>query len=281
MARGLSLHIGVNVCDPDHYGGWSGPLECCEADADAIHTLARDAGFEPTVLKTALATRAAVTNAIASAAATCEPGDFFLVSYAGHGGQIADVDGDESDQIDETWCLYDGQLLDDELNVLWARFGEGVRILVLSDSCHSGSVTKSVSSRRGAMGARNTLFSGAATRSPGKFRFMPRSAAAATQRKNREFYAGLQTSLPSPRPPITASVRLLSGCQDNQLSSELDGNGVFTRNLLQVWDNGNFTGDYRALHRAIIANMHESQQPNHLVIGGENPAFDAQRPFSI
>ena len=52
------------------------------------------------------------------------------------------MSGDEADKQDETWCLYDGQLIDDELYFELSRFKAGVRILVLSDSCHSGTVTR-------------------------------------------------------------------------------------------------------------------------------------------
>src|SRR5678815_3771458 len=69
-------------------------------------------------------------------------GDLYFLSYSGHGGQVPDVTGEEDDKKDETWCLFDGQLIDDELYYELSRFGEGVRILVLSDSCHSGTVTR-------------------------------------------------------------------------------------------------------------------------------------------
>jgi len=69
-------------------------------------------------------------------------GDIFFLTYSGHGGQLPDKNGDEPDGQDETWCLYDGQLVDDELYAKWAKFKPGVRIFVLSDSCHSGSVVK-------------------------------------------------------------------------------------------------------------------------------------------
>ena len=39
-------------------------------------------------------------------------------------------------------ACYDGQLIDDELYLELSRFGAGVRILVLSDSCHSGTVAR-------------------------------------------------------------------------------------------------------------------------------------------
>ena len=33
MAKGVSVHIGINEVDPAHYGGWTGALNACEADA--------------------------------------------------------------------------------------------------------------------------------------------------------------------------------------------------------------------------------------------------------
>ena len=81
------------------------------------------------------------------------PGDFFLCTYSGHGGQVRDKNHEEeSDRSDETWVLYDRQLVDDELYALWATFKPGVRVVILSDSCHSGSVTKE--HRRGRPGRR-------------------------------------------------------------------------------------------------------------------------------
>ena len=55
---------------------------------------------------------------------------------------MPDTSGEEVDRQDETWCLWDGQLIDDELYLELSRFAAGVRVLVLSDSCHSGTVTR-------------------------------------------------------------------------------------------------------------------------------------------
>src|SRR5262249_10563136 len=47
---------------------------------------------------------------------------------------------------------------------------------------------------------------------------------------------------PSERAIIQASVLLISGCQDNQLSMDGARNGLFTEKLKQVWNSGAFTG---------------------------------------
>ncbi len=282
MARGLSVHIGLNACDPSHYANnWSGPLEGCEADADVYIELAKSLGYKPTVLKTSKATRVAVVDAIKAAATTLGSGDIFLLTYAGHGAQMPDADGDEDDMVDETWCLFDGELLDDELNVLWSKFKRGVRILVISDSCHSGSVTRDVSSGGDDLAQQDALFAQELSARGEKARLMPRDVATATLIKNQDFYNALQLALPNPRPQILASVRLLSGCQDNQISIEKDGQGVFTYTLKKIWDKGRFSGNYHEFHQAIIAKMKKKQQPNHLLLGTASSDYNQQTPFTI
>lgn len=280
-AKGLSLHIGLNSVDPKHYGGWSGPLQACEADAEDMFAIAKSRRFQPTALMTDQATREAVISRIQWAASKMSRGDIFFVSYSGHGGQVPDVNGDETDLQDETWCLYDGQLIDDELQALWAKFAAGVRILVLSDSCHSGTVTKmafdpfaSGSPRVGALAAVYDV-AGAS------YRFMPDAIALRTYRKNRAFYKKVAASAPKTPPSVKATVRLLSGCQDNQLSMDGTFNGLFTGTLLQVWGNGTFKGNYASFHRAIVDRMPSTQSPNHYIHGPSDPAYDKQKPFSI
>jgi hypothetical protein len=73
----------------------------------------------------------------------------------------------------------------------------------------------------------------------------------------------------------------LSGCQDNQFSLDGYANGRFTEELLKVWDEGRFDGDYDAFHRRIVNGMPATQTPNHWKIGADNPGFDGQKPFSI
>lgn len=141
MATGLALTIGLNAVDPKHYGRWSGELYACEADAIEMTEIAKSRDFVVEKLLTAEATRAKVMGEITRASKSLKAGDIFLLTYSGHGGQVPDRNNDEDDYQYETWCLYDQELIDDELYYLLGAFKEGVRILVFSDSCHSGTVT--------------------------------------------------------------------------------------------------------------------------------------------
>lgn len=300
VPNGLALAIGLNLVDPRHYGGWSGPLNACEYDAEDMSAIGDSQGFECTVLKTRDATRDAVIREISNAAEQLKAGDIFMLSYSGHGGQVQDRNGDEWDNADETWCLYDGQMLDDELAHLWTKFAPGVRILMFSDSCHSGTVAKfaayqgfsgiePISSwdrakQRAGFEALIDPAAAPAEAIPSPVRAMPLDVAARTYRSNREQYDAIGSAVPNYRKSldaITATVLLISGCQDNQLSSDGAFNGLFTGKLKQVWGSGRFQGDYRDLHSMILSSMPAYQSPNYYVIGKPNPAFESQRPFAI
>ncbi|HSC70404.1 MAG TPA: caspase family protein, partial [Candidatus Methylomirabilis sp.] len=233
--------------------------------------------FSTSSLLTKRATRSQVLKAVRSAARALKAGDIFMLSYSGHGGQLPDKNSDEPDGMDETWCLYDGELVDDELYALYGRFAQGVRILVFSDSCHSGTVVK-MAYYHGTTGARGTPVGGEV-----KFRAMPPDVALRTYRKNQAFYDKiLKARIPKgSQGDPKATILLISGCQDNQLSQDGAFNGLFTSQLLRVWKNGLFKGNYRTFHRAIVRRMPPDQTPNCFVVGRPNPAFQAQRPFAV
>jgi hypothetical protein len=294
--RGLSLHLGLNAVNPASYSGWSGDLVACEFDANDMAAIAKTRGMKSTVLLTKKATRANALAAIRSAAKTLTSGDLFFVTYSGHGGQVPDVTGEEDDKNDETWCLYDGELLDDELYLELSRFAEGVRVLVLSDSCHSGTVTRAAPPDR-------------TPRQMGRSKMMPLAVALRTYREHKEFYDKLQhdvahqsgkTSTVDPDAALAqahahaavsnrltaiakeckASVILISGCQDNQTSMDGDHNGAFTEALLLEWNHGKYKGNYAKFHAAIKSRMSAAQTPNFFTLGPVD-LFVAQEPFSV
>lgn len=295
-ARALSLHLGLNRVSAAAYEGWEGPLAACEFDARDMASLARSQGMTPTVLLTQKATRAALISGMRKAAKTLKSGDFFFLSYSGHGGQVRDANGDEPDGKDETWCLYDGQLIDDELYLELSRFAAGVRVLVLSDSCHSGSVTRARTPPTPPPGQRLKLMPDAvALRVYAKHNGfydklqadVARQAAAAQKAQADPDAALAQVALTGPAAHAVAlvgsfkpSVVLISGCQDNQFSMDGDHNGAFTEKLLLVWNQGSFKGTYTSLHARIRAAMPASQTPNLFALGPA-AAFLAQQPFKV
>jgi hypothetical protein len=278
MAKGIALALGLNAVDPKHYGGWDGKLNACEADAEDMASIAKAKKFRVTKLLTKAATRARMVAQINKAARTLKSGDIFMLSYSGHGGQLPDMNNDEPDGQDETWCLYDGEFVDDELYALWRKFAPGVRILVFSDSCHSGTVTK-MAYYQGTATARGQGATGREVR----YRFLPPDAALRTYRQNKAFYDRILKAkvLAEKQPAVKATVLLISGCQDNQLSADGDFNGLFTAQLLKVWKNGAFKGDYRKFHKMIVSRMPPDQTPKYSRVGAANPKFEDQKPFTV
>jgi metacaspase-1 len=288
--RGLSLHIGINEVSADAYAGWTGPLAACEFDAHDMTALAQARGFEASTLITRKATRAATLAALRNAAKALRAGDAFFLSFSGHGGQIDDTTADEDDKLDETWCLYDGQLIDDELYYELSRFAEGVRVLVLSDSCHSGTVTRAPMPGEATAHLRP--------------RIMPRAVGRRVYQQHKAFYDDLQREVAKAAghakvDPDTAlanvvvsqrltaivkdfkpAVVLISGCQDNQFSMDGDNNGAFTEQVLRVWNEGRFKGSLAQFHARVRNALPPTQSPNLFTLG---PAagFLQQAPFTL
>ena len=284
MPTGIALTIGLNMVDPKHYQGWDGQLTACEADAKDMADIAQSKGFKVTTLLTKDATRGAVLNAISDIAKALKSGDIFMLTYSGHGGQLPDLNGDDPDGKDETWCLFDSQLVDDEIYAALGSFSSGVRVFALSDSCHSGSVLKVAyfSAAREETAAQRMARGFSSGQTP-RFRAMPCEVGMRTYEANRSLYDPIlkDESLVESRDRVKASALLISGCQDNQLSADGDFNGLFTCMLRRVWNGGKFKGDYRGFHKEIMNRMPPDQTPNYFVVGTSNPAFEEQLPFTI
>lgn len=117
------------------------------------------------VLKDADATRAGILQAIEDLQARIQPGDVVVIHYSGHGQQIFDNNGDEIDDKDESLVPYDAlvrytsnykgenHIRDDELGNIIANFrntlGKDGQLLMILDSCHSGSASRGGKARGG------------------------------------------------------------------------------------------------------------------------------------
>jgi hypothetical protein len=297
VVQGISLHIGLNSVDPAHYSGWSGPLVACEADARDMQAIAKSVGFRTSILLTAQATRDMVLYEIAAAAKILVAGDIFLITNSSHGGQVPDLNGDEADGLDETWCLYNGELIDDELYMAITAFVAGVRIVIASDSCHSGTVAKTpemqalygdmfkytmaMSGLGSHIGIEPKLLANDFLAAP-RPKAMPPEIALRTYMENKEFYDSKNSpEIKNAQANVAASGILLAGCQDNQLSMDGTFNGKFTETLKAVWNGGAYQSNYAQFVQDIRAKMPATQSPNYFPFGASDPAFAGQRPFSI
>jgi hypothetical protein len=70
---------------------------------------------------------------------------YLFISFSGHGYYVEDTNGDESDGRDEALCPVDsyksGYITDDTIkSKLVDKLGENVKLVMLVDACHSGTI---------------------------------------------------------------------------------------------------------------------------------------------
>ena len=105
------------------------------------------------ILKDEAATRAGVLAALRQLVQETGHQDVVYIHYSGHGSQVEDLNGDEpDDQLDETLVPQDGRtegipdITDDELEDILSQFKSN-KVVVVLDSCHSGTATRGLEVR--------------------------------------------------------------------------------------------------------------------------------------
>jgi hypothetical protein len=166
-------------------------------------------------------------------------GDVVVFTNSSHGTYLADEHGDEP-RFDEAMCPWDCDerlLVDDELRALFDDLPAGVRGTVVSDSCHSGTVTRA---RPPEMAGRDDKR---------RVRFLnPRRLGLP------ELPAGALTRAHSARqvrrPESVMKEVLVSGCRDVQYSYDAKigsrYHGAMTYYALQSLEAANWDTDYRS-----------------------------------
>lgn len=136
----MALCLGIN-----DYPGTGNDLSGCVPDANNWASYFKDdLKFDnvTTLFNNQVISRAFVDD-IFNKFSVAKAGDLIVISYSGHGSSVRDLDGDEADGRDETLCFHDRNYTDDELRNLFNKKPNGVKLVFLSDSCHSGTVTRS------------------------------------------------------------------------------------------------------------------------------------------
>ena len=100
------------------------------------------------LLTDAAATREAVVNAVNATLAQSQRGDVVVFYYAGHGSQRRNTLNNSPSRLDQTIVVADANIgafdiRDKELARLFNPFlDKGVELILIFDSCHSGSITR-------------------------------------------------------------------------------------------------------------------------------------------
>ena len=194
-----ALCVGIN-----NYRGTANDLQGCLNDVSDWSDLLSQNGFENTIIKDSVATRSKIKSTLGSMISASQSGDVLVFQYSGHGTSVIDQSGDEADSYDEALYLYDGVLLDDELREIFLSIPAGVQMIVILDSCFSGTATR------------------VALRSAAKRRYVQTDVIKRSMKKRKSFLIGEDMK-----------ETLIAGCGDDEYSydAEFDGrpNGAFSR----------------------------------------------------
>lgn len=256
IPTGYALHIALNEVDASRYGTRA-LLNICENDANAYAEIATCQGFSVIEkLYGRQATVAQLYDRMKKFSDEQRPGDYFLLTFSGHGGRIPDRDNDEKSGYDQCWCFYDARVPDDNLFNLWPQFATALRVFIISDSCYSGSMLRSL------------------------FGYDPFRQHASSQPVDRTLHRGLNKS-PFCAPSIRCRIRLLSGAKEDKLAEGGKVHSLFTRELLRVWQGGSFQGTYDSFYDRLSLALPSTKKPGQMSLGPPLPTFDSGRPFTI
>lgn len=228
-----AICIGIN-----NYPGTSNDLQGCVNDANDWSAALKDFGFETSLMLDALATRQNVKAALNDLITSAGEGDVIVFTYSGHGTQVIDTSGDEGDVYDEAIYVYDGAIPDDDFRTIINKIDPKATLIVISDSCFSGSVTRLIPPNA-------------------RPRFMPAEGISADGVVRRRFL------LPEANMPEI----LISGCSDSEYSydAEINGryNGAMSAMALGVIkQNSNLTyNEFYASLRKLLPSSEYPQTP--------------------
>ena len=270
-----ALCIGIN-----NYPGTHMDLQGCVNDASDWEATLTGRGFRVSKLIDGQATKAAMISAMSDLIGKAGKGDSVVITFSGHGTYQPDTDGDEADGLDEALCPYDLQtngaaLIDDEIRSIFATRKPGVRIVLISDSCHSGTVTRAAKAEEGA---------------DSRPRFMPMGNWLPDKLlpKNRAGKPATTIAAPAGTSPLGSACSralgdlLLAGCKEGPNNFSYDAringrfNGAFTFYALKALKGMKPGATYADWHKAIAKYLPSASYPQVPQILGSASARDGK-----
>ena len=258
MPKKTALCIGIN-----NYPGTQNDLNGCVNDANDWTAELKARGFTVSQLLDEKATRANILKALKSLMTSTQAGDSVVVQYSGHGSFVPDENGDETDGSDECICPYDivkpngkaNFITDDELYDVYSLRHRASKLVVISDSCHSGTVAKA-----GPVLGNDTVVR--------KKRFLEPAVFLSAKQMAQFGNVRIKNIRTASKPGRYAGL-LLAGCQDYQVSYDANfanrANGAFTYVALQTLKklpkNKNYSDWFKAIRKKLPSQDYD-QIPN-------------------
>lgn len=293
--KGYAVHISAEKVDPKSYKGLIPDLPSSLRDLKFMQKVAAKQGYQEvaalvgnTDKDASRCTRANVLKALKDAGEKARDGDIVLVTYSGHGALIPDDadDHDEKSGLDNTWCLFDGMLVDDEIWMALSKYRAGVRVVVVVDSCHSETSVKgnmlnakdfsnlaTAKAMNPTVATKDLIAANAAVKGkldreavPGQaaqVRALARTVEVETYFEHEALYKDLATKhnkeevIRDPQ-KLAATTITLAACRDDQVAIEALTNGLFTREMSRLWKDGMYAGDYTTFDTEIQDKVSDS-----------------------
>lgn len=273
MAKRAVL-IGVNK-----YQMPGADLRGCVNDVVNIKSTLVDLyGFDPNdiaVLADAAATKKAIEKEIVRLVKDSKKGDVAVLHYSGHGSNVPDDNGDETDGRDEILCPtnldWEDPMRDDWLRKTLDTLKAGVNFTAIMDCCHSGTNTRQM----------------LPPDAPVKSRYLPSPWSLIAPESGRRSL-GRQASRLRRSTPRTRAKRdivsadlpelLITGCRDTQTSADafIGGsfNGALTFALNEAIRAAKGKLTYRELHDKASAALQKRKFDQVPQLEGQAKAFD-------
>jgi len=143
-----ALLVGIN-----NYAIPNSDLRGCVNDVENMkQMLISNFNFDSSLIKTLTnyqATTDEIKNSLRELVRGAKAGDTILFHYSGHGSQTTDLNAEEPDGVDEIICPHDlnwhkNMITDDFLYSVFKDVSSAVQLIVISDSCHSGSLLRNM-----------------------------------------------------------------------------------------------------------------------------------------
>lgn len=268
--------VGINKYDPSLNSNLNG----CVNDVEGMYKVLTEIyKFPPEnirVLTDERATKEMIIERIEWLLDHDVPGDELVLHNSSHGSQIRDRNGDElNDYMDEILCPtdldWDDPFTDDEINWIFNQKADGVFLTFICDSCHSGSITKTVSNFP----------------SDEKIEERPRYIRPPFDIKSREGIKPLPLHKigglnKNEREFLSQNHVLLSGCRDDQTSADayIDGKwqGALTSSLIAAIKKNPYR-DWSSIHADVISILNVGGYTQRPQLTGEDNLIKGRNIF--